>query len=238
LAASGISSARVHNEKDTEMDEGVARVKVRAAWAGAARSLALLCVGLGLAGCARRIDLTPAEFERVRAIDPQLENLRVSPHPRLLQFYTPEVDNVSREVTKRKVIERGEKKILRREIGRRTMGKILAIDELNGMPRLWVSFYTDCLDVACAYGFVQTEHQRYSLVAVPMLEGYKEPRSFRRSRLKRNRLGLMRLRSNVEINDVMAARRRSGKGKPIDLQIRKDRWRPTKTKTDKAEGFK
>jgi len=198
----------------------------------------LVAVWVGLAGCVRRFDLTPGELERIQGLDADYEELRVYPKRLLISDYPEVTESVTRDVTRRKVVERGAKKPRERKIHRRDQGKVLAVDTLNGMPRLWVSFYSDCAEAACAYGFVETEHGRYSLVSVPELEGYKEPRSFRRNRLKRNRLKRMRLRSMVEINEVMAARRRSGKGKSIDLQIRKDRWRPTRKQRDWADGVR
>lgn len=212
--------------------------RIGRAWVRAVCSALLVAVGLGVGGCARRIDLTPVEFERLHASDPDLEKLRVYVHRQLLTDYVPLVDNVSRNVTTRKVVERGAREVWKRPVGRQTPGKILAIDELNGAPRFWVTFRSDCMEPKCAYTFVQTERQRYALASVPVFEGYKEPAAFRRNRLKRNRLKLMRLRSMVELNEVMAASRRSGKGKPIDLQIRKDRRRPTHTRRDRADGIR
>lgn len=213
--------------------------RIGGAWtARVLRSALLMVVTLGLGGCARRIDLTPAEFERLQSDDPGLENLRVYPHRKLISRYSPLADEVSRDVTKRKVIERGARKILKRIVGRRVPGKVLKVDELNGMPRLWVTFWADCMEPECAYAFVQTERQRYALVSVPARETYKDPANFRRNRLKRNRLKPMRVQSMVEVNEVLAAPRRSGKGKPIDLQIRKDRRRPTQTRRERAGGIR
>lgn len=206
--------------------------------ASAFGSALLVWAALGLGGCARRLDLTPSEFERLQGDDPGLEKLRVFPHRMLLSDYPMLADNLSRSVTKRKVIERGAREVWKRPVKRRTPGKILKVGELNGMPLLWVTFRSDCSEPTCAYSFVQTERQRYALVSVPPLEGYKEPSNYRRNRLKRNRLRPMRVQSMVEVNEVLAAPRRSGKGKPIDLQIRKDRRRPTQTRRERAGGIR
>jgi len=202
------------------------------------RSALLVAVWVGLSGCARRFDLTPGELERIQGLDPEYQELRVYPKRLLISDYPEVTESITRDVTRRKVVERGAKKPLERKIHRRDAGKVLAVDSLNGMPRLWVTFYSGCTETACAYAFVETEHGYYSLVSVPELERYKEPRSFRRNRLKRNRLKLMRLRSMIEVNEVLAARRRSGKGKSIELQIRKDRWRPTRKQRDWADGVR
>ena len=99
-----------------------------------------------------------------------------------------------------------------------------------------MNFFSECEDLSCAYGFVQTELQRYSLVSVPALKNYEAPTSYRRTRLKRNKLRPLKQRSLAEVNEVLAAPRRSNKAKPIDLQIRKDKWRPTRKTREKADG--
>ena len=190
---------------------------------------------LEVGGCARRIDMTPQEFEGLRGLDPELKTLRVYPSKRLLSYYPQLGGDPSVDVTKRKVRVRGENRPLEQLVGRGTSGRIIAVDDLNGMPRLWVTFFSDCEQVSCAYGFVQTELQRYSLVAVPMLEGYKPPVSYRRNRLKRNKLRMLKQRSLAELNEVMAAPRGASKALPIDLQIRKDVWQPTR-KTRRRTG--
>lgn len=198
-------------------------------------ALLLTCILMG-GGCARRIDLVPREFEDLHKRDPDLKVLRVYPSRRLLSYYPQLGDEATVDVTRSKVRVRGERKPHERLIARGTSGRIVGIDELNGMPRLWVTFFSDCEEIACAYGFVQTELQRYSLVAVPTLSEYRAPISYRRNRLKRNKLRMVKQRSLVELNEVLAAPRRSGKAKPIDLQIRKDAWRPTRKTKRRADG--
>lgn len=191
---------------------------------------------LAAAGCARRIDLVPHDFEDLRRRDPELEMLRLFLDKRLLSYYPQLSDETTVDVTRSRVRVRGKKRPRERSITRSTPGKIVTIDELNGMPRLWVTFFSDCKAVECAYGFVQTELQRYSLVAVPVLAEYRAPISYRRNRLKRNKMRMLKQRSLAELNEVLAAPRRSGKAKPIDLQIRKDTWRPTRKTKQKADG--
>lgn len=193
------------------------------------------CVVAGI-GCARRLDLTPQEFTELRRHDPELEVLRVYPSKRLLSYYPQLGDDATVDITRRKVRVRGDRQPLEELIARGTKGRILAIDELNGMPRMWVTFFSDCQEVACAYGFVQTELQRYSLVAVPERTGYKAPISYRRNRLKRNKLRMLRQRSLAEVNEVKAAPRGSGKALSVDLQIRKDVWRRTRKTQRRADG--
>lgn len=168
--------------------------------------------------------------------DPELRELRVYLSRRLLSYYPQLDDEATVDVTRRKVRVRGEKQPHERLIARGTPGRIVAIDELNGMPRLWVTFFRDCMDAKCAYGFVQTELQRYQLVAVPALKAYRAPISYRRNRLKRNKMRMLKQRALAELNEVLAAPRRSGKARPINLQYRKDVWRPTRKTKRRAEG--
>lgn len=187
-------------------------------------------------GCARRLDLRPEDFASLHARDPELKELRVYLSRRLLSYYPQLDDEAMVDVTRRKVRIRGEKQPHERLIARGTPGRIVAVDELNGMPRLWVTFFRDCMDPKCAYGFVQTELQRYQLVAVPALKAYRAPISYRRNRMKRNKMRMLKQRALAELNEVLAAPRRSGKAKPINLQYRKDVWRPTRKTQRRAEG--
>lgn len=203
------------------------------------RALAVQVLALawvGLTGCIRRIDLTPQAFDRWHAQDPDLDALRVYPDRRLLSYYPELGENVTRDVKDRKVIERGAKNVHKRTITGRTSGRIVAMDTLNGMPRLWVTFFPDCEAAVCAYGFVLTEHQRYSLVSVATLADYGSPVSYRRHRLKRNKLQLSRQRSVGEANEVLAAKRRKGKALPINLQLRLDSRQRTRTTSERAPG--
>ena len=190
----------------------------------------------GLAGCTRRMDLSPPEFDSLHRLDPELMALRVYPSRRLWSYYPQLGDNATVDVTRRKVRVRGKRRPHERLILRRTPGRIVATDTLNGMTRFWVNFFSECTEIACAYGFVQTELQRYSLVSVPALANYEAPISYRRTRLKRNKLRLLKQRSLAESNEVLAAPRRSGKARPLNLQIRRDKWRPTRKTREKADG--
>lgn len=185
-------------------------------------------------GCTRRQYLASAELARVEA-DKKLSELRVYPSRKLRSYYPQLTDPEDYDVTGRKIKVRGAVRPHLRTLGRGTPGKVIAEDELGGMRRFWVSFSRTCEKPDCAYGFVQTEYDRWSLVYVPRLDGYKEPLSFRRNRLKRNRLRLARQRALNEANEVLAALRRSGRAKTIDLQIFKDVFRPTR-KTRSRDG--
>lgn len=180
-------------------------------------------------GCARRQILNRAELERLERLEGGLPAVLVFPSRKLRSYYPQQQDNEKWEVNGKVVRVRGAFRPHIRILGRRAAGKVVAEDALNGMRRLHVSFEDDCKAAACAHAFVQTEHDRYSLVSVPDYkpEVYRPAISYRRNRLRRNQLRLTKTRSLAEINEVLAAVRRSNRALTIDLQILKDRWRPT-----------
>ena len=199
---------------------------------------AMLLLALVASGCARRLDLTPAELSRNlynTRIQPD-ETIRVFPKRRLLSLYKEDEVAQTYEVNKRKVTERGAYRPLERIIARKTPGKVVARTELNGMPVLWVAYDKDCADTTCAYGFVLTELGRYMLYQVPDRKGFQTPSNFRRNKFKRNLLKMTKQRSLAEANEVFAVTRKSGKVLTIDLQIRKDVYRPTRADVERAGG--
>lgn len=197
----------------------------------------LLLTALTMSACARRLDLTPTELSRIKEKDADLKLLRVVPKKKLISIYSESSVNQSYDVSKRKITERGAYRPLERIIGRNTPGKVVAATELNGMPVLWISFDNDCEDTACAYGFALTELDRYTLIKVPDREKYDIPISYRRNTFKRNQLRYTKQRSLAEANEVFAVvRSRSGKVLTIDLQIRKDTYRPTRSDVERAGG--
>ena len=197
---------------------------------------ALLLLALVASGCARRLDLTPAELSRIEARDGDLKTIRVFPNKKLLSEYAQDEVAQTYEVNKRKVTERGAYRPLERIIARKTPGKVVARTELNGMPVLWVAYDKGCEDTTCAYGFVLTELGRYMLYQVPDRKGFQTPNNFRRNKFKRNKLKMTKQRSLAEANEVFAVTRKSGKVLTIDLQIRKDVYRPTRADVERAGG--
>lgn len=193
-------------------------------------------VPLLTSGCARRLDLTPAELTRIEGPDGDLKLLRVFPKKKLISLYSEEEVQEKYEVGKRKVTERGAYRPFKRIIARKTPGKVVSRDELNGMPLLWITFDRTCADTACAYGFVLTEIGLYQLMQVPFKEKFKTPINYRRNTFKRNTLKKTKQKSLAEANDVFAVTRKSGKVLTIDLQIRKDTYRPTRADVERAGG--
>lgn len=187
------------------------------------------------AGCTRRQNLTSSELQRVEA-SAVLTELRVYPSRKLRSYYPQLNDPEDYDVSGRKIKVRGALRPHLRTLRRGTPGKVLQEQRLGGMRMFWVSFSRSCKDASCAYGFVQTEYDRWSLVAVPGLDKYKEPLSYRRNRLRRNRLRLGRQRAMNEVNEVLVVARRIGRAKTIDLQIFKDVFRPTRKTRSREEG--
>lgn len=187
-------------------------------------------------GCARRLDLTTDELKRIEDRDEELKTLRVVPKRKLISLYREDSAEQSYDVTKRKITERGAYRPYKRIVGRNTAGKVVSRTELNGMPVFWISFDNQCADTACAYGFVLTELGRYTLFQVPAREKFQAPENYRRNTFKRNRLKLTKQKSLAEANEVFAVTRRKGKVLTVDLQIRKDVYRPTRADVDRAGG--
>ncbi len=211
--------------------------KLRGPRLRSAHGLLLLTV-LALLGsaCARRLDLSPAELTRIEGPDGDLKLLRVFPKKQLISLYREEEVQESYEVGKRKVTERGAFRPFKRIIGRKTAGKVVSRGELNGMPLLWIAFDRTCEDTACAYGFVLSELDRYQLIQVPFREKFQPPENYRRNTFKRNLLKKVKQKSLAEANEIFAVTRKSGKVLTIDLQIRKDTYRPTRADVERAGG--
>ncbi len=213
------------------------------------RSLAVgllfLACALGpIGGCARHVYLTPAEFLRLQGQDPELDELRVHVNRKVLVTYAKRAQADAISVTKDRVMISNDTKITDVPITRQVTGRILSIGSLSSMPLIWVNFDADkCHDLSCAYGFVLTEQDRYSLVILPKRELHEDPIAYRRYRPRRNkvehrnRLHLQKQRSLAEINDVLAVSRRGGRRVlSIDLQFPKKTRKRISHDTDRPSG--
>lgn len=197
----------------------------------------MLALSAALAGgCARRLDLTTDELKRIEDTDQELKTLRVFPKRKLIALYREDRTDASYDVTKRKITERGAYRPLKKIVGRKTAGKVVSRTELNGMPVFWIAFDNSCSDTACAFGFVLTELGRWTLFQVPDREKFQPPENYRRNTFKRNRLKLVKQKSLAEANEVFAVTRKRGRVLTVDLQIRKDVYRPTRTDIERAGG--
>lgn len=183
------------------------------------------------------MNLSPTELTRLQSSDPELEELRVHPSKKVWVTFPekPKADSV--DVTSDRVMISGQRTLDTKEIPRSVTGKIVGIDTLNSMPLFWVTFFPDCKDPSCAYGFVLTEYSLYTLVALPTLELHDKARAYRRTRTRRNRLKLSKQRSLAEINDVYAVSRRKGRRVlTIDLQFSKKTLKRTRRRRERAPG--
>lgn len=195
-------------------------------------ALVILC-----SGCVKRVDLSPSELLELRRLDPELEVLRVFPSKTLVSLYPELSEDRSVKIESAKVTVRGAKRPHERVIGKGTSGKVILTEEVNGRPLFWVTFFSDCAARECAYGFVLTDRGRYSLMAIPELEGYQEPLSYRGSRRDRNQLRPGKLRSVADLNEVFVVSRRKGKKLlTVDLVIKKDVFKPTRKTRQRAPG--
>lgn len=201
-----------------------------------ARTIAIIGLLIDV-GCARRVNLSLAEFDELRQLDPSQETLRVFPGKKLISSYPEEQEVRNVDIKRDKVVVRGAQRPRERIIGVNTPGKVVAVDELNGMPLLWVTYFADCGAADCAYGFVLTEQKKFSLVAIPGLAGFDDPTSHRGTRTRRNRLRLGKIRSLSELNEVYVVPRRRGKKfLSLDLQIHKETYKPTRKSKQRAPG--
>jgi hypothetical protein len=174
-----------------------------------------------------------AQPQRIR-----LDHLRVYVGRKLRSYYPQAQDPLDYNLTGGRIRLRGAYRPFIAIISRNVPGMVIDEDTYNGMRRLWVTFDPDCLDRTCAYGFVYTGPlDRFSLVDVPEVADYKEAVSYRRLRMRRNLMRHQKQRSLAEINEVLAVkRRRTGKVLTVNLQVRKDTYRPTRAVRDRKPG--
>lgn len=209
--------------------------------AGVRRTYARVGAMMGLAailttsGCAKRYALTPQELERVKT-EAGVQPLRVYTNKKLIAIY--DEANVQEQFqVQKKIRESADEARLKEVVTKNTAGLIIAIDELNGAPLLWVTFDPSCSNPDCAYGFVETEDKTYRLVTLPPREGYRDARAYRGLVWKRRRLNKGKLASLAEANEVYLAKKMSGKILTVDLQVKKVVDKRTRTRTRRSQGI-
>lgn len=180
--------------------------------------LALATGLLASTGCARRLRLSPEEYERIDTREQAVDALRVYVSKKLVVIYEEDIDDEEYEVNKN-VTESSDERRLKRIISKRTPGLVVDKEDRNGAPVLWVSFSNDCKDKTCAYGFAQTEDGMFRLLEVGDRAGYKEPVSYFVSEKKPLKLG--KLKSLAEKNDVLLWKNKRDKLFTIDVVIKK-----------------
>lgn len=186
----------------------------------AARVVVLL-LSLVLAGCYKRVTLTPSEHARLSAIDG--EALRVYVSRKLIVVHTDIDEPDAIEVARRKVRQETRRPTVKVVIGRDTAGKIVAEDRLHGQQRFWITFDPACSAPACAFAFVQNtlEPRSYDLTRPPALAGHDGRASYYGRVAGRHRLVGARLRSLAEPNEVMARKRKLLKTVRVQLVVKK-----------------
>lgn len=198
-------------------------------------------VALGLAvlvaasGCARRYDFTPTELARVQTVS-GVSPLRVYPSTRIISVYDENITD-ERYRVQREIAESSRRDTKNVVIDRNANGLILEVAELNGKPLLWVTFDPSCRKVDCAYGFVQTEDERFRLVTVPELEHYKTPHNYRTWRREKRRLQKGKLASLAEANEVWLVKKGNGDLLTIELQVKKVVERRSRSVRQRQRGF-
>lgn len=197
--------------------------------------IALAAGLLASTGCARRLKLSPEEFERIDTREQATDALRVYVSKKLVVIYADETSSQDYEVNKT-ITESADIRRLKRIIGRGTPGLVVDKDERNGAPVLWVTFTGDCKDKTCAYGFAQTEDGVFRLIESGVMEGYKAPVSFYKSEKKQLKLG--KLKSLAEKNDVLLWKNKRDKLFTIDVIVKKRKVRKRDTDVIRDEGIK
>ena len=185
------------------------------------RALSVLALSAGLisvSGCAKRLQLTPAEFERIEKREQAVDALRVYVSKKLVIIYEEDDDSEEYKVNKN-ITESSEERRLKVIISKGTKGLIMDTDDKNGAPLLWVTFSDSCKDKDCAYGFVQTEDGVFRLAIIPKREGYKDPMAYYKREKKPLKPG--KLKSLAEKNDVFLWKNKRGKIFTIDLIVKK-----------------
>lgn len=178
-----------------------------------------LVASLALPACARRTDFTPGDLTRVQT-EADVQPLRVYMSETVIARY-PRSESQDRIAVRGAITESSRQDVKDVETTRNTMGLILSIDELNGQPLLWVTFDARCKTEECAYGFVQTEDERFRLVTVPELPGYQAPTLYRRRVSDKNELTKGKLASLAEANEVYVYKKSNGDIATIELQVKK-----------------
>jgi hypothetical protein len=200
------------------------------------RTLGVLALSLGLlttTSCAKRLVLTPGEFERIEKRERATEDLRVYVSKKLVVLYELSDDAATYEIDKT-INTSSEQNLLRVIIDKNTKGVIIDSEDKNGAPLLWVKFNSKCQDKSCAFSFVQAEDGVFRLHSVPEREGYKKPKVYFKNEKKEMKLG--KLKSLAEKNDQFLWKNKREKIFTIDLIVKKRTDTKRKVETERGDG--
>jgi hypothetical protein len=193
-----------------------------------------LLMSVGLCACAARYHLLDTDIDKARLNSDGTASLYVYPSNRTIILYDRDDDALLR-VGKQIDIDQNKER-LKRPWTRQTGGAIVDEDLSNGARRIWVSFeLARCSTRECAMGFVQTEDGKYRLHYVPEIEYYKPPMVHRGCVLKKHRMKVGNMKSLTEANKVYRLKRRK-KAKTVFLEVKIDRRKRRKTRTDRFRG--
>lgn len=204
---------------------------------GLARTAAGLATALALlagSGCAKRLALEPKELERVK-VEAGVQPLRVYVSNRLVTVYDEAAVDQQFQVDKQ-IRQESDRQRLKNVLTKSTSGKIIKIEESNGMPLLWVTFDASCSEPACAFSFVQNEDGLYRLMKAPPLEGYADPKNYHTCLAKSHMMKLGKMKSLGEANDVFVNKRKNGKLRTVHLEVVKVVDDRTRTRTRRSGG--
>ncbi|MEM7154263.1 MAG: hypothetical protein AAF799_15565 [Myxococcota bacterium] len=190
---------------------------------------------LASSGCAKRLALKQAELERVGKTDTGVPSLRVYVSHRLVTVYDEAQVDQQFQVDKQ-IRQESDRQRLKNVLTKNTSGKILKVDESNGMQLLWVTFDASCSEPDCAFGFVQNEDGLYRLMQTPPFEGYAEPKSYHTCLAKSHLMKLGKMKSLGEPNDVYVNKKKNGKLRLVNLEVIKVVDDRTRTRTRRSGG--
>lgn len=193
-------------------------------------------VMLTASGCAKRFSLVPKELEKVEE-EKNLKSLSVYTSKRLVTTWIEGEVEQSFEVSG-EIRQASARQQLKNAVPKSVPGQILKVEDLNGMPLLWVTFDSSCAEPDCAFGFVQTEDKLYRLFQAPKLEGYGPPKNHHACKSKRRVMKLGKMKSLGEANDVMVNKKRNGKLRTIHLEVIKEVDDRVRTRSRRSGGVK
>lgn len=195
-----------------------------------------LAATVGLSGCARRRLLTNQVLDQAKQ-ENNVDQLRAYVSNRTITSYEQRVFDQRR--MGREVLDRSERRRLRKALGRQKRGKIIKVDKLNGQTLLWVSFNRTCQTPDCAYGFVSTEDSRYRLVEVPGQQGYETPTIYRGVATKRQKMAKGKLKALSDANQVYKLERKRKRKRHVTviLELKKKIDEHVITNNDPEPGY-
>ncbi|MEZ4385221.1 MAG: hypothetical protein R3A79_28090 [Nannocystaceae bacterium] len=200
------------------------------------RRLAVAAVALLAAlapACARRQALDAPALTRLRAVDPELRQLRVYLDHRLVVVY-PDEEARSLAVRRGVVEEATVAESLRHVVRRRSAGAVIAAtDDGRG---LWVSFDPACETVDCAFHFIAAGDDAFALAEVPARAGRGAPEPHRGRVVEGTRLRPQLVDPQVSAAQILAVPRRRG-SVPVGLELRRRAGERERVDTERARGF-